>query len=305
MVKTIVAARYGGPEVLEIRDVELPAPSEGEVLVDVRAAGANPVDWKLYSGVFGTESQPPLPVGLEAAGVVAALGPNTAGFAVGDEVLVYGAKGVYAERVLAPVGALFRKPAPLDWAQASGLLSTGVTAALALDRLDVKAGEVLLVHGAAGGVGLVAVQLAVARGAKVVGTASPGRHARLRELGAEPVEYGPGLADRIAAVGPVDAALDLVGTDEALDVSLGLVPDRARILTIVRPDKAAELGFGWLDSLAATPEQRASARDGVLEAAESGVVVVDVDRVFALDQAADAHRYLIDGHAKGKIVLVP
>ena len=152
MVKTVVAARYGGPEVLEIHDAAPSAPNEGEVLVDVRAAGANPVDWKLYSGVLGTQNQPPLPVGLEAAGVVAALGPNTAGFAVGDEVVVYVAKNAYAEQVLAPVGTVFPKPAPLSFEQASGLLSTGVTAELALTLTAVKAGDVVLAHGASGGV---------------------------------------------------------------------------------------------------------------------------------------------------------
>jgi len=174
-----------------------------------------------------------------------------------------------------------------------------------LTNTVVGTGDTVLIHGAAGGVGLLAVQLAVARGASVIGTASPARHDQLRKYGATPVAYGTGLADRIRAIGPVDAALDLVGTDEALDTSVELVTDRSRIATIAGFGRAAELGIAALSGADGGQAIRDAARPELLALARDGKLEVIVDRAFPLDEAAEAHRYLQTGHARGKVVLLP
>lgn len=305
-----MAAAYGGPEVLAVQDVEVPAPADGQVLIDVRAAGANPIDYKLYSGEMGRDPAAlPMPIGLEVAGVVAAVGSGATGYtgplSVGDEVVATGMRGGYAEQVIVDAKDVGHKPGSLSFEQAAGLLLVGGTAWHLLTNTGVGMGDTVLIHGAAGGVGLLAVQLAVARGASVIGTASPARHDELRKYGATPVAYGPGLADRIRAIGAVDAALDLVGTDEALDTSVELVADRSRIATIAGFGRAAELGIAALTGADGGQAIRDAARPELLALARDGKLEVTVDRAFALDDAAEAHRYLQTGHARGKVVLLP
>jgi NADPH:quinone reductase-like Zn-dependent oxidoreductase len=310
MTRTVVAEAYGGPEVLVLQDIELPEPGQGQVLVDVRAAGTNPIDYKLYGGEMGRDpAKLPMPVGGEVAGVVAVITPGAAGYTgpltVGDEVIVTNISGGYSERVLAEASDVGHKPASLSFEQASGLLLVGGTAWHLLTKTQVGTGDTVLIHGASGGVGLMAVQLAVARGAKVIATASPARHDQLREYGAEPVAYGEGLADRVRAIGPVDAALDLVGTDEALDTSVELVADRGRIATIAGFVHAGELGIAVLTGADGGQEIRDAARAELIALAAAGTLIVTVDRTFALEEASEAHRYLQTGHARGKVVLVP
>jgi NADPH:quinone reductase-like Zn-dependent oxidoreductase len=308
--RAVVAAGYGGPEVLALQEIELPEPGPGQVLVDVRAAGANPIDYKLYSGEMGRDpASLPMPVGLEAAGVVAAVEPGTDGYTgpltVGDEVIVTNTRGGYADRIVVDASDVGHKPADLSFEAAAGLLLAGGTAWHLLTNTAVGTGDTVLIHGASGGVGLFAVQLAVARGAKVIATASPARHDDLRGYGAEPVAYGAGLADRVRAIGPVDAALDLVGTDEALDTSVELVADRGRIATIAGFGRAAELGIAALTGADGGQEIRDGSRAEIIELAAAGKLKVTVDRVFPLAEAPEAHRYLQTGHARGKVVLVP
>ncbi len=310
MTRTVVAREYGGPEVLAIQDIELPAPGDDQVLVDVRAAGANPVDYKLYSGGMGDDPAAlPMPMGMEVAGVVAAAGSGARGYtgalAVGDEVIATNVRGGYAEQVLVAGSDVGHKPANVSFEQAAGLILVGGTAWHLLTKTDVGTGETVLIHGASGGVGLMAVQLAVARGARVIGTASIARHDQLREYGAHPVAYGPGLADRVRAIAAVDAALDLVGTDEALDTSVELVADRGRIATIAGFGRAGELGIAALTGADGGQAIRDAARPELIKLAAEGRLEVTVDRVFALAEAAEAHRYLQTGHARGKVVLVP
>lgn len=305
-----MAAAYGGPEVLAVQDVEVPAPADGQVLIDVRAAGANPIDYKLYSGEMGRDPAAlPMPIGLEVSGVVAAVGSGATGYtgalSVGDEVVATGMRGGYAEQVIVDAKDVGHKPDSLSSEQAAGLLLVGGTAWHLLTNTGVGMGDTVLIHGAAGGVGLLAVQLAVARGASVIGTASPARHDELRKYGATPVAYGPGLADRVRAIGPVDAALDLVGTDEALDTSVELVADRSRIATIAGFGRAAELGIAALTGADGGQAIRDAARPELLALARDGKLEVTVDRAFPLADAAEAHRYLQTGHARGKVVVLP
>lgn len=315
MSEAVVAGAYGGPEVLSVIDEAVPDPGPGEVRVAVRAAGVNPIDHKMYSGAFGTDpANLPLRLGSEAAGVVTAVGPDATGpagpIAVGDEVIAYRAPGAYAAEVVVPAASVVPKPAALSWEQAGGLMVTGVTAVHVLEAVGLRKGETVLIHGAAGGVGLMAVQLAVARGATVLGTASPAKHDLLRELGAIPVAYGPGLADRVRAATPggVDAAADLVGTDEAVDVSLELVADRARIASIAAFQRGADAGIKLLGGgPGADPgtEIRAAARLQLTEAAGAGRLRLLIAGSYPLREAAAAHRQIMTGHTTGKIVLVP
>lgn len=310
MTKTVLATGYGGPEVLALQDIELPAPGDGQVLVDVKAAGTNPIDFKLYSGYMGDDpAKLPMPVGMEAAGVVAAVGPGTVvGYtgplSVGDEVIVTNISDAYSEQVIADAAEVGHKPGSLSFEEAAGLLLVAETAWHLLTNTGVGTGDTVLIHGASGGVGLMAVQLATARGAKVIATGSPARHDQLRELGAEPVAYGPGLADRVRAIGPVDAALDLVGTDEALDTSVELVADRSRIATIAGFARAGELGIAVLTGADGGQAIRDAARPELVKLAADGKLAVTVDKVFPLDEVEEAHRYLQTGHAHGKVVLV-
>jgi NADPH:quinone reductase-like Zn-dependent oxidoreductase len=310
MTRTVVAEGYGGPEVLALQDIELPAPGDGQVLVGVRAAGTNPIDFKLYSGDMGRDpAKLPMRLGMEVAGVVVAAAPGVAGYTgpltVGDEVIVTIGSGGYAEQVVADASDVGHKPESLSFSEAAGLILAGGTAWHLLTNTTVGTGDTVLIHGAGGGVGLMAVQLAAARGAKVIATAGPAGHDQLRKYGAEPVVYGEGLADRVRAIGQVDAALDLVGTDEALDTSVELVADRGRIATIAGFGRAAELGIAALTGADGGQAIRDAARPELIKLAAAGKLEVTVDQSFPLSEVADAHRYLQTGHAHGKVVLIP
>ena len=316
MASVVVATSYGSPDVLSVIEEPVPAPADNQTRIEVRAAGVNPIDVKVYSGAFGTDqARLPMRLGSEVSGVVTKVGSNAIGAAgqalnVGDEVIGYRVNGGYASELIASGDALTPKPATLDWAQAAGLMLTGATAWHCLVAADVKQGDAVLMHGAAGGVGIMAVQLAVAKGAKVIATASPRRHEFLSELGATPVAYGPGLIDRVrqAASDGVDVALDLVGTEEAIDVSLELVLNRARIVTVAAAGRAGQVGIkavGGGPGADPGTEIRSAARLELAKLAGQGKLRVFVDQTFPLTQAQQAHRAIGAGHAQGKIVLIP
>ncbi len=315
VVARVVATAFGGPEVLAVVDEDIGGPGPGEVLVGIRAAATNPIDYKLYSGAMGRDPAAlPMPLGYEASGTVLEIGAGAEGPAgpvgVGDEVIAFRVTGAYAERVVVPGRAVVPKPPNVSFEEASGLMLTGGTAVHALTATGVTEGDTLLLHGASGGVGLMVVQLAVAAGARVIGTASEASHARLRNLGAVPVLYGDGLADRVRELAPdgVDAAIDAAGTGEALDVSVALVADRGRIATVANARRGLELGVKALGMApGADPglDIRDAARLQLARQAAEGVVTVDVAASYPLADAAAAHRELATGHSRGKIVLVP
>ncbi|WP_405004303.1 NADP-dependent oxidoreductase [Kitasatospora purpeofusca] len=305
-MKAIAIHRYGGPEEVEYTDLPDPKVGPDSVLVQVRAAGVNPVDWKVRDGLLDglLDAHFPLVMGWDAAGVVRAVGGGVTEFAPGDEVYGYVRKdtvehGTYAELVAAPVRTLARKPAALDWAQAGGLPLAGLTALQSLRAVGVGPGDTVLVHAAAGGVGHLAVQIARALGARVIGTAGERNHAYLRELGAEPVRYGEGLAERVRALAPegVDAALDLVGGD-AVEVSAGLVADPARIASVADFGVKARGGrYVWVRPDAAGLAELAALAD-------EGRLTVTVASTFPLAQAASAQALSAEGRTRGKIVLL-
>ncbi len=311
--RRVVATAFGGPESLAFQDVDLPDPGPHEVRVQVRSIGVNPVDVKMYAGP-GDASSLPIALGFEAAGVVSAVGPGATDDAgpvgVGDEVILFRTSGAYATDVVVRDDVLTRKPSGLGWPEAAGLLLAGATAVHALERAQVGDGETVLVHGASGGVGLNAVQLARLRGARVIATAGVRSHDLLRELGAEPVAYGDGLLDRVRALAPegVDAALDLVGTDEALDVSLALVEDHDRIVTIANFRRGPAAGIALIGGgpgADAGDELRAAARPELTRLAAEGRLRVVVTATYPLADAAEAHRQIATGHTTGKLILVP
>jgi enoyl reductase len=299
MAKAVVFNQYGGPEVLELVDVPEPEPGPGQVRIRVRSAGVQPADFKQRSGAWKAKAFPAR-LGSEAAGTVDLVGPQGDGFASGDEVLGP-VTGAYADYTLADAALLVRKPKQMPWAEAGALSSSGQTALTVLDELKLEPGETLLVHAAAGGVGLMAVQMAKAQGVRVIGTAREANHEFLRELGAIPVAYGPGLADRVRAVAPegVDAVLDAVG-GEALDVSVDLVPRTERIVTIVDQAGARRLGARWMSG-----RWSADRLARLVQAYEHGQLKVFIWREFPLERAADAHRESEGRHLRGKIVLTP
>ncbi|MBY8343967.1 NADP-dependent oxidoreductase [Streptomyces spinosirectus] len=305
-MKAISYSRYGGPEVLEYGEVRDPKVGPDAVLVEVRAAAVNPVDWKCRAGYLDGMFDAVFPVvpGWDLSGVVVRPGVSVTEFTAGEEVIGYVredflSRGTFAEYVAAPVRTLARKPRNLSFEEAAGLPLAGLTAyQVLLKALQIKRGETVLVHAAAGGVGSVAVQLVRHLGARAIGTASARNHAFLRGLGCEPVEYGAGLAERVRGVAPegVDAVFDTVG-GEALKASAGLLAPGGRLASIADGDVTGYGGrYCWV---------RPDAEDllQLTELVEQGAVSVHVDRAFPLEQAAQAHRLSEEGRTRGKIVV--
>ncbi|GAB3132790.1 NADP-dependent oxidoreductase [Microbispora hainanensis] len=305
MSRAVVYETFGGPEVLELRDVPEPHAGPGEVRVRVTAAGLNPMDWIITSTpeaatVFGLTL--PSGFGYDFAGVVDEAGEGADGFAVGDRV--YGgamAKAAADFLVMkAPTpGALFHTPDGIGDEVAATLPVAGLTAAAALDAIGLRSGDTLLVGGAAGGVGVFAVQLARLAGARVIGTASEGTFDFLRQLGAEPVTYGPGLADRVRALAPggVTAATDLFGTETAeAALALGVPPER---ISTIAAGPNPPGGVRATGGEQATPADLERITDAVL----AGAITVPIAATFPIERIRDAVTLQAGRHVHGKIVV--
>ena len=314
MAHAIVYSEYGGPEVLSLIDIDPPAPGEGQLAVRIEAAGVNPIDAKLRSGMRGGSAPftKPRRAGGDGAGVVTAVGPDVDGFRVGDEVVLFGASGLYATDVVVKASSTQPRPPQVSAAEGAALGIPVGTAYQALRSLSVGPHDTLLVHAGSGAVGQAAIQYAVLWGATVIATASASRFDRIRALGATPVAYGDGLADRVRQAAPdgVTVAFDAAGTDEALETSIALVPDRSRIATIVRGADAAGLGiraFSGGSPEPITPQQQAWRAEAVpvtLALMAAGRFSVELGPQLPLGEAAQAHR-LLAAHTPGKITLVP
>ena len=299
-MKAIQYSRFGGPEVLELVELPDPEPGSGQVRVAVRAAAINPIDWKVRSGMMGGEL--PQRTGREVAGVVDRLGAGVSDAAPGDRVFgfVAGGGGAADFAVLSDYAPI---PGTLDFSEAAGLPVAVETAVRTLDLLAVGAGTTLLVNGAAGGVGSSAVQIARARGARVIGTASRGNHDYLRGLGAEPISYGEGLVERVRGLAPggVDAALDAAGSG-VLPELVELAGGPEHVVTIADYAGAEQTGVRFSGGMGTQRAVHALRDIGAL--IESGQFSLPVAQTFPLEQIAEAHRLSESGHVRGKLVLV-
>ncbi|NYE93909.1 NADPH:quinone reductase-like Zn-dependent oxidoreductase [Psychromicrobium silvestre] len=294
---------------LELGDLPNPKVGPGTLLVEVKAAGVNPVDWKVLAGYLDglIDTVFPAVPGWDVAGVVRAVGPDTPEFAVGDEVMSYARKevvrgGTFAELVAVPAEAAVRKPDSLSWEQAGALPLAGLSALKTLQNIGIDPegqGKTVLIHGAAGGVGSLAVQIAVAAGARVIGTASERNHDYLRSLGAEPVSYGEGLVERVRALAPegVDASADFVGGVET--VTTAVLAEGGRHASIVDGSVLEHGGaLLWARSDAKGLSRLAALSD-------AGKLKVEVAQTFGLDGVGEALDLSRSGRTRGKLVIVP
>ena len=306
-----IATDFGGLDVFHREEVEVPRPGIGEVTIQIRAAGMNPADYK-HIARGSDRSLLPIAVGYEVAGVISAIGQDTTiatgGGAVGDEVIAFRVQGGYASALTVDAQNVFAKPAALGFPEAANLLLAATTASEMLHVTGVTAGDTVLVHGASGAVGVSVLQQAKLLGARVIGTASESSFPVVASFGAQPVAYGDGLEQRVRALAPegIAAALDTVGTDEAVDVSLALVADRRRIVTIAAMERAAGVGIRVImGALPASATYRDGVRAELVALAGSGTLVVPVARSFPLADAIEALTLLKGGHPGGKIALIP
>lgn len=301
-MKAAAISTSGPPNVLQVMEFKNPHAGAGQVRVRVKTAGIQPFDLAVRRSGWappGLEVRYPQILGNEFAGIIDQVGDEVTNFSVGNEVLGWALLSCYAEYVVVSVDQIVHKPKNMPWEEAGAITASGQTAHTALQELGVGKGDTLLIHAAAGGVGTFAVQLAQAWGATVIATASEHNHDYLRSLGAIPVTYGDGLADRVRALAPdgVDVAFDAAG-DDALRASLELVENKNRIGTIVAFDLAEELSVRIIRS------QRSVARlSELVELYSQGKLQIYIRKVFPLHHAADAHREMESGHGRGKVVL--
>ena len=299
IVKAIIFDQFGGPDVLHEADIAVPQPGPGQVRIRVKVAGLNALDGKIRSGMLAAMAPTTFPVvpGAELAGVVDALGDGVTAVQVGDEVLGWSDTGAYAEYALATNVAL--KPTGLAWEDAAALPVAMETSERVLDALGVVAGDTVLMHGAAGAVGTLAIQLAVARGARVIATAGPSTQDHLTSLGATATVYGEGLVERVKALAPegVDAVFDLAGKG-ALEDSIILRGGTERIVTIA-DFGAQKLGVTFSSGGGEGPVDRLA---DVAKDAAAGKLRATVT-AYPLEQAAKAQEISGAGHVRGKLVL--
>jgi NADPH:quinone reductase-like Zn-dependent oxidoreductase len=292
---------YGGPEVLRWADAPDPHAGPGQIRIAVRGASVNPIDWKMLAGAMSGGQ--PLDgtgyLGFDAAGVVDEVGEAVTGVSLGDDVL---GRGRNTQAEYAVLDSWAAKPSSVDWAVAAAVGVAGETAERGLRLLDVGAGDSVFIDGGAGGVGAVAVQLAVARGAKVIASSSQANHDYLREIGATPVRYGQGVVARVqaAAGGPVDAVFDVAGKTPVEEL-VRLAPEPSDVVTIANFDAGragARVTGGGEDS------RPMEALALVAELLAQNKLVIAV-QTFPFERAAEAYRISQDGHLRGKLVLVP
>ncbi|MGH3097471.1 MAG: NADP-dependent oxidoreductase [Streptosporangiales bacterium] len=304
MSRAVIYETFGGPEVLELQEVSEPHAGPGEVRVRVRAAGLNPMDWLLASTPEAADQfgiTVPSGFGYDFAGAVDEVGDGTTGFAVGDHVYGGALGRAVADFVVVKASpeALWHTPEGVSDKVASTLAVAGSTAAAALAAVDLHSGDTVLIGGAAGGVGVLAVQLATLAGARVIGTASEGTFEFLRQFDAEPVSYGPGLADRVRtlASGGVTAATDLFGTETAAAaLALGVPPERISTIAAGPNPPGGVRATGGVD---AAPDALERITDAIL----AGTITVPITATFPIEQIRDAVTLHAGRHVHGKIVI--
>jgi NADPH:quinone reductase-like Zn-dependent oxidoreductase len=300
-MKALQFSEYGGPEVLTVAEVPEPHAGPGQIRIAVKAASVNGIDWKIRSGMLagGKPLDAPSYLGFDAAGVVDEVGEGVTGVAVGDEVF---GNGNNTQAEFAVLDAWAHKPPAIDWAVAGAVGVVGETAERALRLLDVKAGDTLFIDGGAGGVGATATQFAIARGARVIASASQNNQDYLREIGAIPVLYGEGVVGRVRAAsgGKIDAVLDVAGKSPIEDL-ISLAPKPSQVVSIANYG-AASAGARVTGGSADSQPMKALAE--AAELLEQNKLVIKV-QTFPLERAAEAYRIIEAGHMRGKLVLLP
>jgi NADPH:quinone reductase-like Zn-dependent oxidoreductase len=299
-MRAVQFSEFGDPEVLRVVELPDPEPAPGQIRIAVRAAGVNPIDWKVRGGMMGGDL--PQQTGREVAGVVDQLGEGVSDVAVGDEVFGFAAGGGGAAEMAVSVDYAPIPPS-LDFTAAAALPVAVETAVRTLDALGVGDGTTVVINGGSGGVGSAAVQIARDRGAKVIATASPANHDYLRSLGAEPTTYGDGLAERVRELAPggVDAALDAAGGG-ALPALVELAGGPEHVVTIADYQGAEQTGATFSGGMGTGRAVHALREIG--ELIEGGRFSVLVAQAFPLEQIAEAHRLSETGHVRGKLVLL-
>jgi NADPH:quinone reductase-like Zn-dependent oxidoreductase len=303
MMKAIIYRNYGGPEVLEYSEVPEPKLSQNSVLIKVKAASINPADLALQEGLGDSMMDAWFPVipGWDLAGVIEATGAGVSEFSVGDEVIGYLHSeilhhGTYAEKISAPISAIVRKPRNADWAQSAGLPLAGLTAYQAIVRvLKVKFGETVLIHGASGGVGSLASQIAVAAGARVIGTASQENQKYLQSIGVDGVVYGDRMIEQVRAHAPegVDVIFDCVGQNVlTTNNQIGKPNYRAGSIAGSAP------GVTPIFARSHTGDMKS-----LVNLVEAGKLVVPIFARYPLESATEAQKALRQKHGPGKIIL--
>jgi NADPH:quinone reductase-like Zn-dependent oxidoreductase len=313
MTRAVVYSEFGGPEVLTLVETPTPELRPAHLIVRVEAAGVNPIDAKLRSGRRASAPlTAPRHIGRDGAGVVIAVGDDVQGFRVGDPIAFRETSGTYASEVRVAAQNAIPRPPSVSAAVGAAIGIPVGTAYQVLRSLDVGAGDTLLLHAGSGSVGQAAIQYAVLWGATVIATASERRFDRVRELGATPVAYGPGLLERVREAAPqgITVALDAAGTDEAIQTSLEFVADRNRIGTIVRGRDASDYGmraFSGGSPLPLTDTElawRAEALPVTMALLAAGAFSIEQGPSFSLEDVAEAHRAIERG-VDGKIIIVP
>ena len=301
-MKAIQIDAFGGPQVFHAVEVPLPTPGAGQVRIALKAIGVNPFDAKVRSGAMQSQFATRLPaiLGNEISGVVDEVGVGVTGLVKGDEVFGWSDGGAYAQYAVGTIVAL--KPKSASFEQAAALPVAGETASRVLDTLKITSGDTLLIHGAAGVVGNMGVQLALLRGATVIGTAAEKDHPALQKLGAIPIAYGEGLVARVRALGkPIDAVFDAAGKG-ALRDSIELRGGTDRIVTIA-DNEAGKLGVVF--SVGTAKMRSTDILRTISELADAGKVTTRVAATMPLDEVRRAHEAIESGHAAGKLVLLP
>jgi enoyl reductase len=301
MPRRVQFSRLGGPEVLEIVEVPEPHPGPGEVRVRVRTAGLNPLDAKIFQGRPTSSGQGvdlPSGNGHDFAGTVDELGEGVTALAVGDEVFGQVSRAAHADFVVIAAEKLVRKPPELGWDIAGALSIAARTASASVESLDLSADDTVFVSAAAGGVGVLASQLARRTGATVIGSARRENHPFLESIGVIPVEYGPGLVDALKAHAPITAALDNHGR-ESVDAALAAGVPPARLNTIADYAAAADYGATRVGGGAFVP----GTITGIATLIADGELAFPIDAVFPFERVGDAYSRLLGSHGPGKIVL--
>lgn len=303
MSRRVEFSRFGGPEVLDLVEVDPPQAGAGEVRVAVAATSLNPLDYKIFGGM--PTSSPhvfelPAGNGADFAGTIDQIGEGVSDFAVGDEVLGSLLRSAQADFVVIDPQRLVRKPAALDWSTAAALTTVARTASASVKAIRIGPGDTVLVSAAAGGVGIIASQLAKRVGARVIGTASADNHDFLVSLGVEPVEYGDGLVDAVRAIAPegITAALDNHGRP-SVDAALALGAPASRINSIA--DYAASADYGTL-AVGGSAATNADLED-IAELVAAGEIQLPIDSTYPLEEVRAAYERLLGRHVRGKIVL--